>query len=622
MPQRGPRVSLVEVALLAALAVWALFPLVLLLVHAGQLHARFTGADGLIGADGVLGADQLQYLAWARDASAHGLLASDLFSFSQGGHVYLQPMFAITAALYRLGLSLPLAYLLWKPVGIVVLGLAAVVWARRFFETELGARAAVVVLSLFLVTPVAALFSWTQWASGSFRFQLYLLGDELLAADKLWGYVPSAIGVALVPVALLATERALHGADVPAFGAPRSRYREQRRDMVAAGPLAVAALASLGASWLHPWQGITLCLIYVGLAVLRRMRQWAALAVPAIAAGLPLLYYYVLSHHDPAWQLASHYEVIGRLPPLALLAGFGPLALIGAFGVRRPDGVLIEQALLLWVGACVITYFANDSFAPHAFQGLSLPLAVLAVRGWRHLRLPAVVGVAALALVTIPGLAFNARKFARTARSTQLVQYYLPASDGQALDWVARHAPGGGILAPTPFADGTGRVGRSWLLEPELSRAGARGGPSVRRPYVGGRGPRLRGLHRSLDPRLRLPSPHGSHPPPEAAAGGGSHLRLRARLPAQGGAVDQPVDEPQARPGGVDRAHLVVHQPGGQPEVADDPVPQVGGDAGGLLRPRQPQPTRRGQGVAARRQTPFEFYARHEERDDHVERPP
>jgi hypothetical protein len=425
------------VALLAALAAWALFPLALLLIHAASLHAQFTGADGLIGADGVLGADQLQYLAWARDASAHGGLASDLFSFSQGGHVYLQPMFAITAGLYRLGLSLPLAYLLWKPLGILALLLAAVAWARRFFAGERAARAAVVVLAIFLCTPLAALFSWTQWAGSSFRFQLYLLGDELLVADKLWGYVPSALGVALVPVALLATERALD---------------PDRGRRVAIGPLAVAALASLLAAWLHPWQGITLGLIFVGLAVLRRLRQWAALAVPAIAAGLPLIYYYLLSHHDPAWQLAAHYEVIPRLPAIVLLAGFGPLALIAAAGVRRPDGILAEQALLLWLGASVITYLANDSFAPHAFQGLSFPFAVLAVRGWRRLRLPAVLGVAAIALVTIPGLAFNARKFVRTARSDKLVQYYLPSSDVRALDWVRSHAPPGVVLAPTPFA--------------------------------------------------------------------------------------------------------------------------------------------------------------------------
>jgi hypothetical protein len=423
-------------ALLAGLAVWALFPLVLLLVHAGQFHARFTGADGLIGADGVLGADQLQYLAWARDAGAHGGLAADLFSFSLSGHVYLEPLFAITGFLYRLGLSLPLAYLLWKPVGIVALGLAAVAWARRFFPDQLAARASVVAMALFLFTPLDALYSWTQWGSGSFRFSLYLLGDELLAADKLWGYVPSALGLALVPVALLATERALDG----------------HRQRVATRPLLLAAAASLVASWLHPWQGITLGLIYVGLALVRRLRGWSALAVPAIGAGLPLLYYYLLSHHDPAWQLAGHYEVIARLPALVLLAGFGPLALIAAFGVRRPDGVVIEQALLLWLGACFVTYFVNDSFAPHALQGLSIPFAVLAVRGWRRLHLPAVLGAAAVALITIPGLAYNARKFVRTSNSPKLVQYYLPHSDAQALDWVSAHAPPGGILAPAPFA--------------------------------------------------------------------------------------------------------------------------------------------------------------------------
>ncbi len=39
----------------------------------------------------------------------------------------------------------------------------------------------------------------------------------------------------------------------------------------------------------------------------------------------------------------------------------------------------------------------------------------------------------------------------RVARSPT-VQYYLPASDEQALKWVSAHAPPGGVLAPTPFA--------------------------------------------------------------------------------------------------------------------------------------------------------------------------
>ena len=120
MPERVPRASRAEIVLLVALLAWAVFPIVLLVVHAGQIHARFTGADGLIGADGVLGADQLQYLAWARDAGAHGL-ASDLFTLAPSGHVYLEPLFTITGALRRLGLSLQLAYLLWKPIAAVAL---------------------------------------------------------------------------------------------------------------------------------------------------------------------------------------------------------------------------------------------------------------------------------------------------------------------------------------------------------------------------------------------------------------------------------------------------------------------------------------------------------------------
>ena len=490
MPESSPRVSHAEFVLLAALAAWAAFPVVLLLAHAAQSHTVFTGADGLIGADGVLGADQLQYLAWARDAGSHGL-ASDLFSLAPSGHVYLEPLFTITGVLWKIGLSLPLAYLLWKPIAVLALFAAAVVWARRTVPDRVGTRAAVVALALFLYLPLTALFSWTGFGSGPFRFQLYLLGSELLAAGKLWGYVPSALGLALVPVALLAVERALD----PYLGSDPDRRATMGQ--VERGPLQLAALAALLASWLHPWQGVTLILIFVGLAVWQRMRHWLALTVPTIGAALPLGYYYVLGHGEAAWRLASHYEVIARLPALVLLAGLGPLALVAAAGLHRPGPVVIEQALLLWIAACFITYFVNNAFAPHALQGLSFPLAVLAVRGWRRLRLPAAIGVVALALVTIPGLAYDARKFVRTARSPN-VQYYLPRSDASALRYVADTAPAGGVLAPTPFAavvpSQTGRavwVGNGYWSRDYMARArradalfGGRMGPAAARAFV------------------------------------------------------------------------------------------------------------------------------------------
>jgi hypothetical protein len=460
MRATGPRASRAEIGLLAALAAWALFSLVLLLAHAAHTHTTFTGADGLIGADGVLGADQLQYLAWVRDAGSHGL-ASDLFSLGPSGHVYLEPLFTISGLLWRAGLSLQLAYLVWRPLAVVALLAAAVVWARRAFGDQLAARAAAVTLALFLYTPLAALFSWApKLGSGRFGFQLYLLAYELLAANKLWGYVPSALGLALVPVALLAVERALEPERGRAAGGwARERERPPVRTTGVLGlprgarlrALAVAAAAAGLASWLHPWQGITLIVIFVGLAVWRRLGGALALAVPAVGAALPLAYYYLLSHMDPAWKLASSYEVIPRLPALVLVAGLGPLVLIALLGLRRPEGVVFEQVLLLWIAGCFVTYFVNDSFAPHALQGLSFPWAVLAVRAGQRLRLPVVVGAAVIGLLTIPGLAYDARKIVRVARSPT-VQYYLPASDEQALKWVSGHAPPGGVLAPTPFA--------------------------------------------------------------------------------------------------------------------------------------------------------------------------
>ncbi len=106
---------------------------------------------------------------------------------------------------------------------------------------------------------------------------------------------------------------------------------------------------------------------------------------------------------------------------------------------------------MLWPVAVIVTYFANDAFAAHAFQGLSFPLAILIVRGGQRLRLPVVIGGLAVAALSLPGLAFNARKMVRTAEGSH-VQYVLPGPDARALAWVNAHRPPGGVLAPTPFA--------------------------------------------------------------------------------------------------------------------------------------------------------------------------
>ncbi len=69
---------------------------------------------------------------------------------------------------------------------------------------------------------------------------------------------------------------------------------------------------------------------------------------------------------------------------------------------------------------------------------------------------------------------------------------------------------------------------------------------------------------------------------------------------ADRGPVAQPVHEAQPRPRLVHRAHLVVHEPGRQAELADDALGDVGVDAGRPLRPGDPQPAG---GSRARRAT-------------------
>jgi len=74
-------------------------------------------------------------------------------------------------------------------------------------------------------------------------------------------------------------------------------------------------------------------------------------------------------------------------------------------------------------------------------------------------------------VATVPGLAYEARKFVNTANSP-IVQYYLPRPDARALDWVDHDAPGGGVLAPTPFASTVpSQTGRAvWIGDGYWSR--------------------------------------------------------------------------------------------------------------------------------------------------------
>ena len=98
----------VELAALAALSGLSLL----------VLAALLTKGRAITGADGLLAADQLQYFTWIRQAGEH-VLAGNEYDMAPDDRVFLHPGFLVSGQLHELlGITVPLSYLLWKPVAV------------------------------------------------------------------------------------------------------------------------------------------------------------------------------------------------------------------------------------------------------------------------------------------------------------------------------------------------------------------------------------------------------------------------------------------------------------------------------------------------------------------------
>src|SRR5919197_1886520 len=257
-PRPGPRLSAnvrragrAELALLAALVGLAVAPLAGLLLRVALRGGHFTGGDGLL----VL--DQLQYLNWLRQASEH-VLVGNLYDLAPGRRSFLHPGVAISGALHALGLGIAAAYLVWKPVAVLALWAGVVAWCHRLLQPG-GGRLAAIALALFFASPAAALVGWTGLGGEGVKLDFDFLGGELTSGNFVWGYSFTAIAVGLVPLGLLAHERARTG---------------------------WAAAAGLVAAWLQPWQGATflLTLLAVEAVLWRRRGRSPGLGRPAVVA--------------------------------------------------------------------------------------------------------------------------------------------------------------------------------------------------------------------------------------------------------------------------------------------------------------------------------------------------
>jgi hypothetical protein len=404
------RLTLGEWLLLGLLAAWSLIPLA-----AGVLHLIEHG-DVLGGTDGIGVVDHFQYLAWIREAGEDGLI-SNRYDLAGSDGVYLQPMWLLSGLTWAAGLPIQAGLLIWKPVCVLALFAGSLAYVRRMLDGR-GERLAALALALLYLPPAAALMGRTGLGDGVEDGLVYLFGFQVSPATFLWGYVQTAMAVALMPVFLLAVER--------------------RR-------LGLAAAAGLVVSWVHPWQGMVLLGILAGIALWGRVVR--PYVLPALATAAPIVYFVVLAQIDAAWGEGSEgeglpHEWLWLIVAIAPLAAF---ALAGALTRRRlgelDDG---ERMLLLWPVVTLLIYGLLDrTFFYNVLSGLTIPLAVLAVRGGR--RLPRWAAVAAIVVATLPGLANVVYEF-REGEGAGNSPRYLEPGEADALDFLDESPRKGGVL--------------------------------------------------------------------------------------------------------------------------------------------------------------------------------
>lgn len=432
---------------LGVLLLWAAIPVFWVALEALRHGGIPSGTDGALA-----GADQLYYMDSIRQSGEH-VLIGDNFAIALGQPVYLNPLYLLGGALWRLGIPIQVCLWLLQGLGAVALALGA---ARLAAAVLPGARArlAALGLGLFYLSPLVALPALSHAIGPLTRFELNFPAGESMPAWQLWGYPHSPISVAALAYVLCGLASLTRSA--PSSGARGSGGSPGARSEPPRARLALMCGASALLAWLHPWQGATLILVLGALALDRRAAvPLRALVASAVSAALPLGYEAILSRSDAAWRLDARQNAVGHVPLWMLLVALGPLV-VGAVGGVRSVGVQPWRTILVaWPAAAVAVYLATNQFPYHALEGASLPLAVLAVAGWRgacrrlsapRRRAALGVGLAAILLGAGCGVAYEAVTF-RDSLASGAAPYRLADGERRALAYLDRSPVAGGVLA-------------------------------------------------------------------------------------------------------------------------------------------------------------------------------
>jgi hypothetical protein len=235
-------------------------------------------------------------------------------------------------------------------------------------------------------------------------------------------------------------------------------------------------LAALAGS-LHPWQGELFILMVAGGELIGGGLRWRELRhgsrsprirLAALTLGLavvPLVYYFSLSKFNIDWQLGQAASK-HNFPAIAIAVALAPLALVALLGLRGPSGGFLGRAVRLWPLAAVVIYLqaltSQGSAPQHAFNGVTVPLALLAVNGYTRLRSePGRLGrlwprsgkarwvalVGALALVTLPATYEEMREAWVAVQPAPGNANFILRSEKRALEYLKHDRDPGGVIS-------------------------------------------------------------------------------------------------------------------------------------------------------------------------------
>jgi hypothetical protein len=423
-----------DVAVLVAFAGLSVWLLYFLASRNGPNHL-WTGTDGpYIG-------DQMQYLGWIQDAGHHFLIGNPFNTKRETGD-FLNPFLLFSGVLTRFGLSAAASYLVWKPVAILMFFAAAHAYVNRLLGTTAQRRSALVI-ALFFLSPVVPYIGHVAALPAIDRYFVPVISKEMWPIMYLWGYPLTAIAIASMCLCFLCYER--------------------DRGLNRVRPL--APFLGLLCAWLQPWQGATV----IGVLVLSEIFMWRRDGIPRLrllvatcgCTAMPLIYFWALGRFDPVWKAANSLDQFA-IPLLTVMVTIAPLAIPALLAYRLPALHFQSVVLRFWPVVTLIEFQLINrtkfgTYGPHALQGLSIPLAVLAVGGVASVTfasiprmLRTVLAMLLVLLILVPAgvQALNNDRQIGTGLGYASDPYFIMRGEQNALGYLKDDQESGSVLAP------------------------------------------------------------------------------------------------------------------------------------------------------------------------------